>query len=521
MQFEGFCSLMSAGCERRYDSDWNLHVRTPVAPSSMPTFSPTFSAGVEECTGICKGEYPFGCAIEVEGKTAYRCHRSGGCFYAVQPSSPSPYDGFCQYYVDETQSSITISPSPAHHVEPSLSPTVASPDSEQLVFIDEFEGDTLDLTKWDIEVNCWGGGNAERQCYTARSDNVYVEGGALHLRAIRENYRGTLDDCTLNAENSCEWEQAYTSGRVRTLKSPDGSWLRGRFVIRAKLPAGRGLWPAIWMLPTDSEFGGWAASGEIDIMEARGQEVDRVEGTLHYSSAWPNNRFVGSGPTTFPEIDDFTQAFHDFQFEWTETSMAWSVDGSLYHREELNRNFCESPGCPYLQQGEPWNKRFHLLLNLAVGGNFLAGPSGEDHLAWTRNELVVDSVKVYQVSFNAPPEPTPGPHDCTREGEDPYAGGHFVQCCEGTGACVGDWTGDGRYSYLCAGDGSCPGRQSDPTPHPTSQCTGEGDDPYGQGTFRQCCADLAPCLDDWGGGADWFYLCIRRDACPNRRARFT
>jgi beta-glucanase (GH16 family) len=385
----------------------------------------------------------------------------------------------------------------------------------QLVFEDNFDGNQLNTSKWDIEVNCWGGGNSEKQCYTARPENVYVSGGALHLRAIRGDYRGTplppAGDCTLNNENSCEWTQPYTSGRVRTLNSNFGSWKYGRFEIRARLPKGRGLWPAIWMLPTDNVFGGWAASGEIDIMESRGQESDRVEGTQHYSSAWPNNRYKGSGMRTFSNIPDFSTAFHTFAIQWEENFITWSVDGTDFYTSISDRNWCESPGCPYKNNGEPWNQRFHMLLNLAVGGNYLAGPDGDDYLQWQHQELVIDSVKVYTES-GAPEPPLP---TCTAGGLDPYLNGPYVPCCQGTSDCLADWGSNGNYHYLCLTAEDCAAGPQPPTfPPGTPECTVGGKDPYMYGPKLECCDGLKECVNDWAGNGNWFYLCLLPGDCP-------
>jgi len=141
-----------------------------------------------------------------------------------------------------------------------------------MVWNDEFSGNSIDTTKWDHEVDCWGGGNGELQCYTSRPQNSYVSNGNLYLVAKPERYTGSMNGCTNNNDNSCGNTKDYTSARLRTKMSPTGSWKYGRFEFRAKLPKGKHLWPAMWMLPTDYVYGNWAASGEIDIVESRGQE---------------------------------------------------------------------------------------------------------------------------------------------------------------------------------------------------------------------------------------------------------
>src|SRR5439155_4405990 len=121
----------------------------------------------------------------------------------------------------------------------------------QLIWQDEFEGKTLDFEKWEFEVNAQGGGNNELQYYV--TNNVRVKDGLLFIEARKERYSGP------------EGTREYTSSRIRTRFK--GDWKYGRFDIRARLPKGRGMWPAIWMLPTDNVYGGWPNSGEIDIME--------------------------------------------------------------------------------------------------------------------------------------------------------------------------------------------------------------------------------------------------------------
>jgi len=130
--------------------------------------------------------------------------------------------------------------------------TSVSGQNWQLVWSDEFDGDTLDGTKWSYQIGTGsqygleGWGNNELQYY--RPENVTVANGMLTITSIKENYEG----------------MKYTSGRIRTFKK--GGWTYGRFEFRAKMPEGRGLWAAIWMLSTYESYGSWAASGEIDIM---------------------------------------------------------------------------------------------------------------------------------------------------------------------------------------------------------------------------------------------------------------
>src|SRR5438270_6702058 len=157
----------------------------------------------------------------------------------------------------------------------------------KLVWSDEFDGKEIDKTKWDFDTgngfydydaSQWisGWGNDELQYYTREPDNAFVKDGMLHIRAVKESLHGC----------------GYTSARLKTRKRdgrPLFSQRYGRFEFRAKLPTGRGIWPALWMLPQGDRYGPWPLSGEIDVMEARGQEPTKVLGTLHYGSRWPAN----------------------------------------------------------------------------------------------------------------------------------------------------------------------------------------------------------------------------------------
>ncbi len=224
-----------------------------------------------------------------------------------------------------------------------------------LVWSDEFDGPEIDLSKWEHEVNADGGGNNEEQYYTARPENSTIEDGCLVIMARRENYGegGNLRE--------------FTSARLRTLNK--GDWLYGRFEIRAKLPRGQGMWPAIWMLPTDWYYGGWPHSGEIDIMEAVNLAPDnnRVYGTIHYyHSAWGNNDHPSMGGNT-TSGDLFSEEFHEFSLEWDPEEFRWYVDDQLY----FTASSWESTVAPF---PAPFTRRFHLILNVAVGGSWPGPP---------------------------------------------------------------------------------------------------------------------------------------------------
>jgi beta-glucanase (GH16 family) len=238
------------------------------------------------------------------------------------------------------------------------------------VWRDDFAGAELDWTRWAVEENGHGGGNNELQYYRDRPRNVRVENGHLVLEAHRE------------AVNVAGVRKDYSSGRIRTKRRAD--WLHGRFEITAQLPAGKGLWPAFWMLPSEETYGGWAASGEIDIMELRGGEPDRVHGTLHFGGAWPRN--VHRGGSHRLAQGDFASGMRTFALEWERGSFRWFVDGVAYHTET---NW-SSEGGPF---PAPFDRRFHLILNLAVGGGFGGPVSPETRFP---AQIRVDTVRVLQ-----------------------------------------------------------------------------------------------------------------------------
>ena len=273
-----------------------------------------------------------------------------------------------------------------------------------LVWADEFDGDALDLTKWTHEINCWGGGNNERQCYTDSEENVSVSDGLLTIQAIKKRSKGYafpehMRDTAERAEKTKR--QPFTSGRIRTLEN--GDWTYGRFDIRAKLPQGQGTWPAIWMLPSDKYYGTWAASGEIDIMEAvnLGASCDicddgienRIHATLHYGGQWPDNENSGDYIQLPTETID---GFHTYSLVWAAGVMTWYVDGKKYARQTFE-DWNTTSGLADGNILAPFDQRFHMILNFAVGGGW---PEENNDKGIKRSgfpkTMQVDYVRVYE-----------------------------------------------------------------------------------------------------------------------------
>jgi beta-glucanase (GH16 family) len=254
---------------------------------------------------------------------------------------------------------------------------------------------------WTHEVNCWGGGNNEHQCYTDRLDNSYVdEQGFLHIVAKEEFFSGpSLQDDDPGYPGPSVFRN-YTSARLRTRDKID--WLYGRIEVRAQLPGGRGMWPAIWMLPTDWEYGGWPASGEIDIVEAVNLPLGYyagwghfIHGTAHYGLPWPQWENHGrSYYTTVNPANDF----HVYALEWEEDELRWFYDGVHYQTQRSDGwyNYIwdgQGHGFVVATDRAPFDKRFHLLLNVAVGGDWPGAPD----TGWAADrEMVVDYVRLYQ-----------------------------------------------------------------------------------------------------------------------------
>ena len=223
------------------------------------------------------------------------------------------------------------------------------------VWADEFNGAEIDRSKWSNEVNGYGGGNNELQYYSSAPKYSFVKDGKLHLSVYRDPYT-TSDGKT----------QPYSSARLRSLYR--GEWTYGRIEIRAKLPSGEGIWPAIWMLPTNSPYGGWAAGGEIDIVESRGSEVEKTIGTLHFGDKWPKNAYKG-GETKF-EDKNATEEFHTYMVQWKKDEISWFLDGKKWQTIEKKDWFSAAAK---KSDTAPFDSPFHLIFNVAVGGHFFGG----------------------------------------------------------------------------------------------------------------------------------------------------
>ncbi|WP_051503769.1 carbohydrate binding domain-containing protein, partial [Alkalibacterium sp. AK22] len=255
-----------------------------------------------------------------------------------------------------------------------------------LVWHDEFEGDQLDESKWNYDTGyylnddpgTWGWGNEELQHYTDSEDNVFVEDGKLNIVAFEDPKSFPQDP---------EREAQYASGKLTT--QDKFSFTYGRVDFSAKLPAVTGAWPALWMMPNDDVYGGWASSGEIDVMEARGRVPGSTSGAIHFGGEWPGNTYI-EGKHYFDEGVGIDTDFHVYSLIWEEDMLSWYVNGEFFFNVSKEEWFSaaarENPTAPFDQD-------FYLIMNLAIGGWFDGGrvPDADELPA----SMQVEYVRVY------------------------------------------------------------------------------------------------------------------------------
>jgi beta-glucanase (GH16 family) len=230
-------------------------------------------------------------------------------------------------------------------------------------WVDEFDYEGLpDPTKWDYDIGGSGWGNNELQYYTKNLENAQVGEGVLKITVIKEG-------------------KEYTSARLVSRKK--GDFLYGRFEVKAKLPTGRGTWPAAWMLPTDWVYGDWPRSGEIDIIEHVGYDQDKVHMSVHTQAY---NHKVSTQKTSSKTVPGVSEDFHLYRIDWTPYAIRGYVD-NVQLFEFIN----DGKGI----DSWPFDQKFHFLLNLAVGGDW-GGAQGVDSSIFPQS-MEVDYVRVYDM----------------------------------------------------------------------------------------------------------------------------
>jgi beta-glucanase (GH16 family) len=266
-----------------------------------------------------------------------------------------------------------------------------------LVWNDEFDGDRIDTAKWDFDLgngffdyksHTWipGWGNEELQYYTREPENVFVKNSQLTIRAVKESLHGC----------------GYTSARLKTRKrdgTPLFTKLYGRFEFRAKVPWGKGLWPALWLLPQDDKYGGWAASGEIDVMEIVGEKPHQVLNSIHFGSVYPKRSLITHvhdlpGGSTVAD-------WHVYAVEWEPGEIRFYVDGIHTSTQSFwwsCSKTVDGAGVEATRKADindwpaPFDQPFYIVMNVAVGGNFPGVPNPATQFP---AELVIDYVRVY------------------------------------------------------------------------------------------------------------------------------
>ncbi|MDR0272223.1 MAG: glycoside hydrolase family 16 protein [Clostridiales bacterium] len=259
---------------------------------------------------------------------------------------------------------------------------IPAPEDYTLIWHDEFNGNEIDFEKWafqlgtgtDYGLTQWG--NNEEQFYQG-TENAFVRDGTLIIEARRENAPQYME---------------YTSARLYT--KPFFSFIYGRIEVRLRLPHQQGLWPAVWLMPADDVYGGWAASGELDLFEANCGNPERYTVAAHFGGAWPTN--IHSGATyNFPQGRSITD-YNIYALEWSPGLLEWFINDELVYSLD-NWYSVDSDGNMHPFPA-PFNQNFYLLLNMAVGGNYIGNTLPPDDFESAGMEI--DYVRVFQRTQN-------------------------------------------------------------------------------------------------------------------------
>ena len=235
-----------------------------------------------------------------------------------------------------------------------------------LVWSDEFEGTQIDMNNWTHELGAGGWGNNESQAYTADAANSFLDDGNLFIVALQDG-------------------AGYTSARMVSRDKQEFAF--GRIDIRAVLPYGQGLWPALWMLGSNHSQVGWPECGEIDIMELLGHQPNYVHGTAHWGEMIGGGH-PNLGAVTYSEFPTtFAEEYHVFSLDWSPDTMTWLMNDEPYF-QLTTADHVDNSG-----YDTPFNDPFYFILNIAVGGNW---PGYPDESTLFPQFMAIDYVRVYQ-----------------------------------------------------------------------------------------------------------------------------
>lgn len=273
-----------------------------------------------------------------------------------------------------------------------------------LSWSDEFDGTAVDTSKWAFDTGSGGWGNNELEYYTSRIENASVQNGELTIKALRESYNG----------------MSFTSARMKTLNKFSARF--GKIAARIRLPYGKGIWPAFWMLGEGFNGSNWPYCGEIDIMELKGGYDNVLYSTCH----WDNYGTYSYQGTTYTNAEAFNLNYHIFEIEWDTNAIVWKLDGVQYYTLNISSRTMSEFEFP-----------FFILLNVAVGGSFFS-PAITDPAAVTATfpqTLSVDWVRVYAPNFSLPAALTPDGSQDVSVFSETHAGLNVLS----TGATIDQW----------------------------------------------------------------------------------
>lgn len=325
-----------------------------------------------------------------QGKIKSAVINSSDVTMAMKPEAVVVKKGVEKVIIDGKDASI---------VTPTSDTTPASPWS--IIWQDEFNGTQIDASKWSFVEGGGGYGNNELQNYTNRAENARIENGGLVIEAREETYGGN----------------AYTSAKLIT--KDKAAWTYGRYEIKAKMPEGQGLWPAIWMMPSDEAvYNAWPACGEIDIMELLGNQPDKVYGTIHFGN--PHDQKQGS--YTLSNGQTFANGYHVYTVDWMPNEIKWYIDGNLYATQNDWYTVNSAIAEPYTYPA-PFDRDFYLQMNVAVGGSWPGNPDGTTTFS---QKMLVDYVRVYTYNNGQYPAAGERPKKDLSNVRAPLADGNYI-----------------------------------------------------------------------------------------------